>query len=88
MLREVDHVRQGAGEPARRWFAHRAADAGDDVGVAHKTSPVLVGDGALELPRVRREFGEERAELSIDIAAFVADALGRHPDAPPTSRSA
>lgn len=125
-LREVDHVRQGAGEPARRWFSsadldlivwldptgrptgfqlcydkprdehaltwtsqdgftHHAVDDGDDVGVAHKTSPVLVRDGVFDLALVRREFDEASAHLPADIAAFVTDTLRRHPDAPDAS---
>jgi hypothetical protein len=91
-LREVEHVRQGAGEPARRWFSSERPGlivgldpAGGPIGIAKKTSPVLVRDGAFDLDRVRREFGAARTRLPADIMIFIAHTLARHPGAPSIS---
>jgi hypothetical protein len=91
-LREVDHVRRGAGEPARRWFSSEDLDlivwrdpAGRPIGFQ------LCHDEPRHehaLGRVRRELDAAGTQLPADIMAFVADTLARHPDAPSASGAA
>ncbi len=62
-------------------FSHERVDDGEDVGLRHKRTPILVTDGAFEADRVRREFLSIAASVPESIVAFVGARLRQYPDA-------
>jgi hypothetical protein len=60
-------------------FTHTGVDDGQDVGLGHKRSPILVPDGDFDLEHLEQTLGDASLRLPADVTAFVADALKRHP---------
>lgn len=69
-------------ERALTWWAdgspasHMAVDDGENTGIHHKSSPVLVPDGALDAPKVLADFRAAAGELPPAIVAVVVAQLG------------
>lgn len=61
-----------------RGFAHERVDDGEDVGLRHKRTPILVIDGAFDAQRVLRDFLGVAASLPESIVAFVRERLGQY----------
>ena len=71
LLAEVEHVRQCAGEPRRRWFVW------DDLD--YKGSPVLAADGPLDVRALDRRLEEAGSGLPADVNASVVARRRAHP---------
>jgi hypothetical protein len=60
-------------------YWHTAVDDGERVGLGYKASPILIPDGALDVPALERLLQASGARLPAEISAFVLDRLRGHP---------
>jgi len=61
-------------------FQHMAVDDGEHRPGKYKASPVLVPDGYFDANRIHTSFAKESFSLPQEVAAYVLQALERHPN--------
>lgn len=71
---------KGRHEKAITWhqggeLVHSAIHAGEDTGLKHKESPILVSDGKPDLAYIKEHFTEQSGKLPPEVARLVLNAL-------------
>lgn len=74
---------KGRHEKAITWhqggeLVHSAIHAGEDTGLKHKESPILVGDGSPDFVYIKEHFTEQSGKLPPEVARLVLSALSTH----------
>ncbi len=65
---------------AGKGFTHERVDDGEGDGLAHKRTPILVPDGALDTHALRARFDAIARRLPREVATFVHEKLRGLPD--------
>lgn len=68
---KLDRERALTWRAAGHTLTHMAVDDGESTGLAHKATPILVPDGALDAPRLLELFSAASSELPSPIRACV-----------------
>ena len=61
-------------------FRHLAVDDGEHRPGRHKASPMLTKDGVFEASRIYASFNAASADIPVDVAGYVGQALARYPN--------